>query len=56
MCDFNVVYKLLSLFGLFSTSALIFAIAGTVVIFAVLYAVVYGLTAKTYYKIVQQEN
>lgn len=52
---FNVVSKLLSLFGLFSTSALIFAIAGTVVIFAVLYVVVYGLTAKTYYKIVQQE-
>lgn len=53
---FNVVSKLLSLFGLFSTSALIYSIAGTVVIFAVLYAVVYGLTAKTYYKIVQQEN
>ncbi|MCB2300286.1 FtsX-like permease family protein [Clostridium tagluense] len=53
---FNVASKLLSLFGLFSTSALIFATAGTVVIFAVLYVVVYGLTAKTYYKIVQQEN
>ncbi|MPQ30174.1 ABC transporter permease [Clostridium estertheticum] len=53
---FNVVSKLLSWFGLFRTSTLILAIAGTVVIFAVLYAVVYGLTAKTYYKIVQQEN
>ncbi|MBU3146549.1 ABC transporter permease [Clostridium sp. CF012] len=53
---FNVVSKLLSLFGLFSTSTLILAIAGTVAIFAVLYAVVYRLTAKTYYKIVQQEN
>ncbi|MGH4122241.1 MAG: FtsX-like permease family protein [Clostridium sp.] len=53
---FNVVSKLLSWFGLFSTSTLILAIAGTVVIFAVLYAIVYGLTAKTYYKIVQQEN
>ena len=53
---FNVVSKLLSLFGLFSTSTLILAIAGTVVIFAVLYAVVYRLTAKTYYKIVQKEN
>ncbi len=53
---FNVVSKLLSLFGLFSTNILILSIAGTVVIFAVLYAVVYGLTAKTYYKIVQQEN
>ncbi|MBU3178319.1 ABC transporter permease [Clostridium estertheticum] len=53
---FNVVSKLLSLFGLFSTNTLILSIAGTVVIFAVLYAVVYGLTAKTYYKIVQQEN
>ncbi|MCB2342621.1 ABC transporter permease [Clostridium estertheticum] len=53
---FNVVSKLLSLFGPFSTSTLILAISGTVVIFAVLYAVVYGLTAKTYYKIVQQEN
>ena len=36
--------------------SLILAIAGTVVIFALLYAVVYGLTAKTYYKIAQQEN
>lgn len=53
---FNVVSKLLSWFGLLSTSTSILAIAGTVVIFAVLYAVVYGLTAKTYYKIVQQEN
>ncbi|MCB2307624.1 ABC transporter permease [Clostridium estertheticum] len=53
---FNVVSKILSLFGPFSTSTLILAISGTVVIFAVLYAVVYGLTAKTYYKIVQQEN
>ncbi|MBU3099446.1 MULTISPECIES: FtsX-like permease family protein [Clostridium] len=53
---FNVVSKILSLFGLYSNSTLILAIAGTVVIFAVLYAVVYGLTAKTYYKIVQQEN
>lgn len=53
---FNVVFKLLSWFGLYSTSTLILAIAGTVVIFAVLYAVVYGLTAKTYYKIVQKEN
>ncbi|MBW9173643.1 ABC transporter permease, partial [Clostridium estertheticum] len=53
---FNVVSKLLTLFGLFSTSTLILSIAGTVVIFAVLYSVVYGLTAKTYYKIVQQEN
>jgi putative ABC transport system permease protein len=53
---FNVVSQLLSLFGLFSTSTLILSIAGTVVIFAVLYAVVYRLTAKTYYKIVQQEN
>ncbi|MBU3186768.1 FtsX-like permease family protein [Clostridium estertheticum] len=53
---FNVVSKILSLFGPFSTSTLILAISGTVVIFAVLYAAVYGLTAKTYYKIVQQEN
>jgi putative ABC transport system permease protein len=51
---FKVVSKLLCLFGLFSTSTLIIAIAATIVIFAVAYVIVYTLTAKTYYNIVQQ--
>jgi putative ABC transport system permease protein len=53
---FNVVSKLLSLFGMYSISTLAIAIGATALIFAVAYAIVYGLTAKTYYKIVQQEN
>lgn len=53
---FKGVSKLLSLFGLFNTNVFLVAMAVTIVIFAVLYGIVYGLTAKTYYKIVQQEN
>ena len=53
---FNGVSKLLSLFGLFNTNIFLIAIAVTIVIFVVLYGIVYGLTAKTYYRIVQQEN
>lgn len=50
---FNGVSKLLSLFGLFNTNVFLVAIAVTVFIFAVLYGIVYSMTAKTYYKIVQ---
>jgi putative ABC transport system permease protein len=53
---FNIVSKLLALFGMYSVTTLALAIAGTVLIFAVAYVIVYALTAKTYYKIVQQEN
>lgn len=51
---FKVVSKLLCLFGLYSTSTLIIAIAATIVIFAAAYVIVYILTARTYYNIVQQ--
>jgi putative ABC transport system permease protein len=53
---FNGVSKLLSLFGLFNTNVFLIAIAVTIVIFIALYGIVYGMTAKTYYRIVQQEN
>lgn len=53
---FKIVCKLLFLFGLFNTNVFLFCIVGTIIIFAVLYGAVYRLTAKTYYKIVQQEN
>lgn len=53
---FKAVSKLLSLFGLFDTNIFLACIAATIIVFGVLYGIVYGLTAKTYYKIVQQEN
>lgn len=53
---FKIVCKLLFLFGLFNTNVFLFCIVGTIIIFAVLYGAIYRLTAKTYYKIVQQEN
>lgn len=53
---FRGVTKLLSLFGLFNINVFVISIFVTIGIFAVIYVIVYGLTAKTYYKIVQQEN
>lgn len=52
---FRGVSKLLSLFGLFNTNVFLVSISVTIVIFAILYGIVYALTAKTYYKIVQYE-
>lgn len=53
---FRGVSKLLSLFGLFNTNVFLVSVSVTILIFAVLYGIVYGLTAKTYYRIVQQDN
>lgn len=55
-CAFRGVTKLLALFGLFNINVFVISIFVTIGIFAVIYVIVYGLTAKTYYKIVQQEN
>ena len=52
---FRGVSKLLSLFGLFNTNVFLVSVSITILIFAILYGIVYGLTAKTYYKIVQYE-
>ena len=49
---FKMMNKMLALFGVGSTEIFIQCIFGTIVVFAVIYIVVYRLTARTYYKIV----
>lgn len=51
---FKVMNKMLALFGVGSIEIFIQCIFGTSVVFAVIYIVVYRLTAKTYYKIVNK--
>ena len=49
---FKMMNKMLALFGVGSTEIFIQCIFATIVVFAVIYIVVYRLTARTYYKIV----
>ncbi|CDM69977.1 peptide ABC transporter permease [Clostridium bornimense] len=49
---FKMMNKMLALFGVGSTEIFIQCIFGTSVVFAIIYIVVYRLTARTYYKIV----
>ena len=50
--DFRLMIKLLSLFSLTNVNLTMFCTIGTLLGFAVMYGIVYGLTARTYYKIV----
>lgn len=50
---FPIITKLLALFGLMNTQLFLAATIGTIVIFASIYALIFNLTAKTYYKIVE---
>lgn len=50
---FPIITKLLALFGLMNTKLFLAATIGTIVIFASIYALIFNLTAKTYYKIVE---
>ncbi len=52
--DFNMVEKLLTLFSLHNTRLTALCTAGTVLVFFLAYGVVYLLTARTYYKIVER--
>ena len=45
--------RLLTLFGMTSVSLFLLCTVLTIVVFAGLYALVYSLTAKTYYKLVE---
>lgn len=49
---FKVVTKLLALLGLVNTGLFIACTAGTVLIFALFYVIVFAITAREYYKIV----
>lgn len=50
---FSMIRKLLSILNLTNVTLFIICTLVTVLVFAILYAVVYTLTAKTYYKIVE---
>lgn len=50
---FGIIVKLLQLFSLSNVTLFACCTAGTILVFAALYAVVYALTARTYYKIVR---
>lgn len=48
---FNIIRKMLLLLELTNVALFIGCTAATVAIFAIVYAIVYSLTAKTYYRI-----
>lgn len=50
---FSVIGKLLALLNLTNTVLFFLCTVGTIIVFAIFYAIVYALTAKTYYKIVE---
>lgn len=53
--DFQLMLKLLSLFALTNAKLTMLCTLGTLLGFAVIYGIVYGLTARTYYKIVSSK-
>ncbi|MDR5587356.1 MULTISPECIES: ABC transporter permease [Clostridium] len=53
---FKVMKKMLALFAISNTSIFLQCTLGTMITFAIVYILVYMITAKTYYKIVEQED
>ena len=51
--DFQLMLHLLTMFGLHEAGVTLLCTAGTFLVFAVIYGLVYLLTARTYYRIVQ---
>ena len=51
--DFNLVARMLTMFGVRNLTTVVLCTAGTLGVFLVVYAAVYLLTARTYYKIVR---
>ena len=51
---FPVISKILAMFSLTNTALFIACTVGCFLIFALLYAVIFGLTAKAYYRIVSR--
>lgn len=50
---FRIITKLLSVLNLTNVSLFLMYTVGTVVVFAVIYAIIYGVTAREYYRIVE---
>lgn len=53
---FPMISRLLRLLGMMNTELYILCTAGTIVVFAVIYAAIYMCTAKSYYKIVERRG
>ena len=53
---FPMISRLLGLLGMRNTELYILCTAGTIVVFAVIYAAIYMCTAKSYYKIVERRG
>ncbi len=53
---FKEMKKMLALFAISNTKILLQCTLGTIIVFTIVYILVYMLTAKTYYKIVEQED
>ena len=51
--DFNLVERMLTMFGVRNILTVALCTGGTLLVFLAVYAVVYSLTARTYYKIVR---
>lgn len=56
MAAFNMITKLLTLLNLSNVSLFILCTVCTILVFAIIYAIVYSLTARVYYKIVNKQN
>lgn len=54
--DFNLMSQLLKLFGLVNPGLSIWCTLGTFLVFALIYALVYMLTARVYYRIVSDDS
>lgn len=51
---FPLIRRLLYLFGMLNTKLFVLCTAGTVLVFAAVYGIIYMITAKKYYKIVER--
>ncbi len=51
--DFNLVARMLTMFGVRNTPTVALCTGGVLLVFSAVYALVYALTARTYYKIVK---
>ena len=53
---FHVISMLLMAFGLLNTNLFFLCTLGTILVFALAYVLVYAMTARTYYRLVQRKN
>lgn len=51
---FPLIKRLLMLLGMMNTRLFIFCTAGTILVFAVVYGIIYGITARSYYRILEK--